>query len=36
LLDLVLSEGGLGDLTELELFVTSGDGQTSSASWLAD
>ena len=36
LLDLVLSEGGLGDLTELELFDTSGDGQTSSASWLAD
>ena len=36
LLDLVLTEGGLGDLTELELFVTSGDGQTSSASWFAD
>ena len=36
LLGLVLSEGGLGDLAELELFVTSGDGQTSSASWLAD
>ena len=36
LLDLVLTEGGLGDLTELELFVTSGDGQTSSASWFAN
>ena len=36
LLDLVLTEGALGDLTELEIFVTSGDGQTSSASWFAD
>jgi 6-pyruvoyltetrahydropterin/6-carboxytetrahydropterin synthase len=36
LLDLVLTEGGLGELTELELFVTSGDGQTSSASWFAN
>ena len=33
LLEQVLAEGALGPLTELEIFVSSGDGQMSSACW---
>ena len=36
LLERVLDESSLGDLIELELFVTSGDGQMSSACWRAN
>ena len=35
LLERVLAESSLGDLIELELFVSSGDGQMSSACWRA-
>ena len=35
LLSEVLAEAAIGDLLELELFVTSGDGQMSSACWNA-
>ena len=35
LLSEVLVEAAIGDLLELELFVTSGDGQMSSACWKA-
>ena len=36
LLERVLAESSLGDVIELELFVTSGDGQMSSACWRAN
>ena len=36
LLERVLAEASLGELIELELFVTSGDGQMSSACWRAN
>ncbi|MEL0161387.1 MAG: 6-carboxytetrahydropterin synthase [Halieaceae bacterium] len=35
LLDQVLAEGLMGEVVELEIFVTSGDGQSSSACWVA-
>ena len=35
LLERVLAEFSMGDLVELELFVTSGEGQMSSACWRA-
>jgi len=35
LLDCVLGEDLMGDVVELEVFVTSGDGQSSSACWSA-
>ncbi len=33
LLEQVLAEGAVGPLIELEIFVSSGDGQASSARW---
>ncbi len=35
LLECLLAEGLMGDIVELEVFVTSGDGQSSSACWVA-
>lgn len=35
LLECLLAEGLMGDIVELEVFVTSGDGQSSSACWAA-
>jgi len=35
LLNRLMEEAELGDLVELELFVSSGDGQMSSACWQA-
>ena len=35
LLERTLEEAAIGDLVELELFVTSGDGQKASACWQA-
>jgi hypothetical protein len=35
LLKRLMEEAELGDLVELELFVSSGDGQMSSACWRA-
>lgn len=35
LLECLLAEGLMGDIAELEVFVTSGDGQSSSACWVA-
>ena len=35
LLERTLEEAAIGDLLELELFVTSGDGQKASACWQA-
>ena len=35
LLELILDQSELGEIVELELFVSSGDGQMSSACWRA-